>query len=218
MPSSNSKKLGGGAAAVTAVGLLMCPAPAQAYPPAPLAPNNCSGYQFPGGQVTLHYPNIGETKFDTVLGGTHVDTKATTFYPNGSSMPGNVVGNINGTKIHLEVTRKGANRDYTPLILDGTVGGDNRGHGGYTFRDGADSGSWDSLTEFKCVPAPAPPPPAAPPPPQPVAAEQPKPAPQEVPAPQEAAAPAPEEAAAPAPAPDGPCIPDPFGLNFPGAC
>ena len=117
-------------------------------------------------------------------------------------MPGSVTGNIDGTKIHLEVTRKGANRDYSPLILDGTVGGDNRGHGGYTFRDGADSGSWDSLTEFKCVPAPVQQ--APPPPPQPVAAEQPNPAPQ--------------EAAAPAPAPDGPCIPDPFGLNFPGAC
>jgi hypothetical protein len=217
MSSSNSKILSGGVAAFAAIGLLTSPAPAQAYPPAPLAPNNCSGYQFPGGQVTLHYPNIGETKFDTVLGGTHVDTKATTFYPNGSSMPGNVVGNINGTKIHLEVTRQGANRSYSPLILDGTVGGDNRGHGGYTFRDGADSGSWDSLTEFKCVPAPVQ---EAPPPPKPVAAEQPNPAPQEVPAPapQEAPAPAPEEAAAPAPAPDGPCIPDPFGLNFPGAC
>jgi hypothetical protein len=211
--SSNSKKLLGGAAAFAAIGLLTSPAPAQAYPPAPLAPNNCSGYQFPGGQVTLHYPNIGETKFDTVLGGTHVDTKATTFYPNGTSMPGSVTGNIDGTKIHLEVTRKGANRDYTPLVLDGNVGGDNRGHGGYTFRDGGDSGSWDSLTEFKCVPAPAqqaPPPP----PPQPVAAEQP--APQQAPAPDQA--PAPQQAAPPAPAPDQLCIPNPFGLDFPGAC
>jgi hypothetical protein len=214
MSSSNSKVVIG-VAAVAAIGLLTSPAPAQAYPPAPLAPNSCSGYQFPGGQVTLHYPNIGETKFDTVLGGTHVDTKATTFYPNGSSMPGNVVGNINGTKIHLEVTRQGANRSYSPLILDGTVGGDNRGHGGYTFRDGADSGSWDSLTEFKCVPAPAQqaPLPAAP---QPVAAEQPVPAPPQAPAPAPEEAPAPQEASPPAP--DGPCIPDPFGLNFPGAC
>jgi hypothetical protein len=162
MSFSTSKQLLGGAVAVTAIGLLTSPAPAQAYPVVPLAPNDCVGYQFPGGTVTLHYPNIGETKFDTVLGGTHVDTKATTFYPNGSSMTGTVIGNINGRQIHLEVTRKGTDRDYTPLILDGAVGDDNRGHGGYTYRDGADSGSWDSLTEFKCLPAPAAPPPAAP--------------------------------------------------------
>lgn len=216
----NCNKFLGGAAAVAAIGLLTCPAPAQAYPPAPLAPNNCSGYQFPGGQVTLHYPNIGETKFDTVLGGTHVDTKATTFYPNGTSMPGSVTGNINGTKIHLEVTRKGANRDYSSLILDGNVGGDDRGHGGYTFRDGGDSGSWDSLTAFKCVPAPAqqaPPPPApTPDTPKPVVAEQPAPEPQQAPAPKQT--PATEQAPAPAPGQDQLCIPNPFGLDFPGAC
>lgn len=217
MSFSNGKKLLGGTAALAAIGLFISPAQVQALPPAPLAPNACAGYQFPGGEVVLHYPNIGETKFSTVAGGTHVDTNATTFYPNGTSMSGTVVGDINGNKIHLEVTRKGANRTYTPLVLDGEVGGDDRGHGGYTFRDGADSGTWDSLTAFKCVPAPPPPPPpAAPAQPQPVVAEQPAPA--EAPAPQEAAAPPPEEAADQAPAPNEPCIPNPFGLNFPGAC
>lgn len=158
MSLSTSHTFLSAAAAVTTIGLLTGPAPAQAYPMVPLAPA-CSGYQFPGGEVTLHYPNIGETKFDTVLGGTHVDTKATTFYPNGTSMSGTVIGDLNGSKIHLEVTRQG----YTPLILDGEVGADNRAHGTYTFRNGADSGDWDSLTAFTCVPAPTPqaPPPAA---------------------------------------------------------
>jgi hypothetical protein len=158
MSFSTSRQLLGSAAAAAAIGILITAVPAQAYPVVPLAPNDCAGYQFPGGQVTLHYPNIGETKFDTVLGGTHVDTKATTFYPNGTSMTGSVIGDINGRQIHLEVTRTGTNREYTPLILDGAVGDDNRGHGGYTFRDGADSGSWDSLTEFKCAASAAPPP------------------------------------------------------------
>jgi len=216
MSSSYGKKLTGGAAVVAAAALLSSPAIAHAYPPAPLAPNACAGYQFPGGEVVLHYPNIGETKFSTVAGGTRVDTKGTTFYPNGTSMPGSVVDDINGNKIHLEVSRQGSGRSYTPLILDGEVGGDDRGHGSYTFRDGADSGTWDSLTAFKCVPAPPPPPPAAPPEePKPVAAEQPAPA--EAPPPAELA-PVPEPAAEDAPPPNGPCIPNPFGLNFPGAC
>lgn len=163
MSLSNRHTIVSAAAAVAAVGLLVGQAPAHAHPMVPLAPA-CSGYQFPGGEVTLHYPNIGETKFGTVLGGTHVDTKATTFYPNGTSMPGTVIGDLNGSTIHLEVTRQGSGRTYTPLILDGEIGADNRAHGTYTFRDGADSGDWDSLTAFTCVPAAtpqAPPPPAA---------------------------------------------------------
>jgi hypothetical protein len=157
MSISNGKKLLVGGAAATAIGLLVSPAPAQGYPPAPLAPNACESFQFPGGRMTFHYPNIGETKFDTIAGGTHVDTKATTFYPNGSSMAGTVFGDINGNSIHLEVTRE----RYTPLILDGTVGDDGRGHGNLTFRDN-EPGTWDTIQQFKCVAAaPQAPPPAA---------------------------------------------------------
>lgn len=210
MSLSNGTKLLGGTAAVIAIGLLTGPVPAQAYPPAPLAPTDCASYQFPGGRVSLHYPVLNaQTEFDTIAGGTHVDTKGITKYPQGGDMPGTVIGDINGSDIHLEVSRQGANREYSPLILNGKVGPDNRGHGTYTF-DGGD-GNWDSIEAMKCVPAPPPPAPApAPEEPKPVAAEQPAPAPQEVQAPQ--------EAAPPAPAQNEPCIPDPFDLNFPGAC
>lgn len=215
MSLSNSTKLLSGTAAVLAIGLLTGPVPAQAIPPAPLAPNECASYQFPGGRVSLHYPVLNaQTEFDTIAGGTHVDTRATTKYPQ-SSMSGTVIGDINGSDIHLEVSRQGTSREYSPLILNGKVGPDNRGHGTYTF-DGGD-GNWDSIEAMKCVPASPPPAPApapAPEEPKPVAAEQPAPAPQEVQAPQEAA---PQEAA-PAPEQNGPCIPDPFDLNFPGAC
>lgn len=210
MSISHRRKLVGCAAAAAAIGLLISPAPAQAFPPAPLAPPDCAGYQFPGGRVSLHYPVLNaQTEFDTIAGGTHVDTRATTKYPQ-SSMPGTVIGDINGSDIHLEVSRQGVSREYSPLILNGKVGPDNRGHGTYTFDGG--SGNWDSIEALKCVPAPPPPPPAAKP--EPVAAEQP--APQGAPAPQQAAPP--EEPAAPANRPGELCIPDPFDLNFLGAC
>jgi hypothetical protein len=103
------------------IGLLITPAPAQA------APADCNGYQFPGGPITIFYPNINaKTEFDTIAGGTHVDTKVPTVYPQ-SDMPGTIIGDINGNNIHLKVTREGTSRDYPPLILDGQVGPDNRG-------------------------------------------------------------------------------------------
>jgi len=210
MSSSNGKNLIGGAAATAAaIGFLIIPAPAAA------APADCNGYQFPGGTVALHQAGIGTTTtFDTIAGGTHVDTKAFTDYPEGGDMPGTVIGDINGTSIKLTVTREGASRDYPPLNFKGDIGPDDRAHGTVTWK-GGDGGTWDSMGPMKCIPKPAAPPPANEP--EPVG-----PAPQQVP--QEVAAPAPEEAAAPAPeeaAPaeaQGPCIPDPFDLNFPGAC
>ena len=79
MSLSNGTKLLGGTAAVIAIGLVTSAVPAQAYPPAPLAPNDCASYQFPGGRVSLHYPVLNaQSEFDTIAGGTHVDTKATT--------------------------------------------------------------------------------------------------------------------------------------------
>lgn len=200
---------------MAAVGLLIGAVPAGALPPLPLEPVDCASYQFPGGRVSLNYPVLkAQTEFDTVAGGTRVDTVATTRYPE-SSMSGTVVGGIDGKNIRLEVTRKGTSRTYSPLVLTGQVGSDNRGHGTYTFEQG--SGSWDTIEPLKCVPAPPPPPPPAPVQPKPVAVEQPAPAPQEA-APEQV--PAPEQAPADAPAndPGQLCIPDPFDLNFPGAC
>lgn len=153
MPNSIGGKLAGGTVAAAAIGLLITPAPAQALPPAPLAPADCAGYQFPGGTVSLNYPDPlnAHTEFDTIAGGTHVDTKATTVYPQ-SEMPGTVIGDITGTKIHLKITREGANRDYPPLILDGEVGADDRAHGSVTYA-GGEPASWDSVGPMKCIPA-----------------------------------------------------------------
>jgi hypothetical protein len=210
MSTSYGTRIAGAATTAAAVGLLIVPAPAQA------APADCNGYQFPGGTVSLHQSGIGTTTtFDTIAGGTHVDTRAFTDYPEGGDMPGTVIGDINGTSISLKVTREGASRDYPPLNFKGDVGPDDRAHGTVTWQ-GGDGGTWDSMGPMKCIPKPAAPEP------EPVG---PAPKPQEVaapaeaaPAPQEAAAPAPEEAAVEAPAPNEPCIPDPFNLNFPGAC
>jgi hypothetical protein len=153
MSSSNAKILVGGAAGAAAIGLLVSSTPAHAYPPAPLAPADCSGYQFPGGTVSLNYPDPlnAHTEFDTIAGGTHVDTQAVTKYSQ-SDMPGTVIGDINGTKIHLKITREGASRDYPPLILDGEVGADARAHGTVTYK-GGDPASWDSVEPMKCIPA-----------------------------------------------------------------
>src|SRR5689334_8805464 len=123
MPTSICGKLAGGAAAAAAVGLMLGPAHAHALPPAPLAPADCASYEFPAGTVSLNYPDPlnAHTEFDTIGGGAHVDTRAVTHYQQ-SDMPGNVVGDIKGNKVHLKVTREGTSRDYPPLILDGEIG------------------------------------------------------------------------------------------------
>lgn len=226
MPYSNGQTLAGGAAVAAAIGLLVGSAPAQALPPAPLAPADCAGYQFPGGTVSLNYPDPlnAHTEFDTIAGGAHVDTRGVTHYQQ-SDMPGTVIGDIKGTAINLKITREGANRDYPPLILKGDIGPDDRAHGTVTYK-GGDPASWDSVGPMKCVPKP--PPPAPQPAPEPVA-QQPQPlapdnnaavAPNNnaATAPTQAQAPAPQDAVAPAPEQNQACIPDPFDLNFPGAC
>src|SRR4051794_36647963 len=101
--SSSSSKLIGGAAAVAAIGLLIPPVPAQARPQ-----NECchlGGYQFPGGEFIIHYPETGaETRFNAPLG-TTVDAPAETFYENGTSLKGRVTGEMakGGNDIDLTV-------------------------------------------------------------------------------------------------------------------
>lgn len=214
-------KLVGGAATAAAIGLLVTPQ-AQAVPPAPLAPPDCyseaAGYQFAGGEVVLHYPAIdAETRFNAPKGIT-VDAPAETFYQNGTSLKGRVTGKIDkgGNWINLTVTR---GSKYPPLLLSGAVQPNNTPAGNLTYEN-HDMQAWDSPTRLICIPgAPVedrPLPAPAPAPAEPVAAPAP-----EAPAgtaPTEAQAPPPEEAAAPPPEQNGRCIPDPFDLNFPGAC
>lgn len=210
--SSNSSKVCGCVTTAAAIGLLITPAPAQA---APDCYRDAAGYQFAGGQVVLRYPEIGaETRFDAPRGIT-VNAPAETFYANGTSLKGNVSGTIDkgGNWINLTVTR---GSKYPPLLLSGSVQqADNTPAGNLTFEN-HDMQPWDSPTQLICIPG-APvedrpvPKPAAP---EPVAQSAP-PAGQ---APTEAQAPPPQEAAAPPPGQNQPCIPDPFDLNFPGAC
>jgi hypothetical protein len=122
-----------------------------------------------------------------------------------------------GNWINLTVTR---GSKYPPLLLSGAVQPpDNTPAGNLTYEN-HDMQPWDSPTQLICIPG-APvedrplPRPAPAPAPEPVAQQ---PAPPAGQAPTEAAAPPPEEAAPPPPEQDQPCIPDPFDLNFPGAC
>lgn len=221
MSLSNGAKLGGAVTLTAAIGLLITPAPAQTMPPAPLAPPDCykeaAGYQFAGGEVVLHYPEIdAQTKFNAPRGIT-VDAPAETFYANGTSMTGRVSGKIDkgGNWINLTVTR---GSKYPPLLLSGAVQPDNTPAGNLTYEN-HDMQSWDSPTQLICIPG-------APVEDRPVPAPKPAPAPEPVaaPAPAAPANTAPTEAQAPPPqeaapaAPNQPCIPDPFDLNFPGAC
>src|SRR5689334_6631110 len=219
MSSSTGTKLCGAAAAAAAfaIGLVITPAPAHA---APDCYREAAGYQFAGGQVVLRYPEIGaETRFDAPRGIT-VNAPAETFYANGTSLTGNVSGKIDkgGNWINLTVTR---GSKYPPLLLSGSVQqGDNTPAGNLTYEN-HDMQSWDSPTQLICIPGapvedrPIPKPaPAQEPAPEPVAQQAP-PANQ---APTEAQTPPPADAGAPPPDQNQPCIPDPFDLNFPGAC
>ncbi len=153
---SHRRKFVGGAAAVAAIGFLVTPAtPAQ-------ADYDCykqGGYQFPGGEVVIHYPETdSETRFRVVKGDTHVNTAAETFYKNGTSMKGRITGDMEkgGNIINLTVTRA----DYEPLILGGSIGPDGTPRG--TFAVGTVDGNverrdWDSPTVFACVPGTPPP-------------------------------------------------------------
>ena len=222
MGTSYGRKLAGAATTAIATGLLIAPAPAQAEPTFACY-KEAAGYQFPGGELVIHYPETdAETRFNAPKGLT-VDAPAETFYQNGTSLKGRATGTIEkgGNIIRLTVTR---GSKYDPLIIDGAVGPDGRPSGSFVTGN-LDRQLWDSPTKFACVPgapveerppAPAPAPQPAPQPaPEPVAAPAPAGAGTE---PTEAQTPPPEEAAAPAPEQNQPCIPDPFDLNFPGAC
>jgi hypothetical protein len=153
MPSANTKKLIGSAAAFTVLGLLIWPAPAQARPQ-----NECyalGGYQFAGGEVIIEYPQIGaETRFNAPRG-TTVDSPAETFYDNAPSLKGRITGDIDkgGNWIRLTVTR---GPKFAPLLLTGAVLPNNTPAGNLTFEN-HDMQLWESPTELACLPG-APPP------------------------------------------------------------
>lgn len=151
MATSTVKKLmcGAAAAAAASVGLVLTPASSH-------ADYDCykqGGYQFPGGEVILHYPETdSETRFRVVKGETHVNTAAETFYKNGTSLPGRITGDMEkgGNIIRLQVTRGSR---YDPLILDGAIGPDGTPQGSFVTGN-LDRQLWDSPTVFACIPGP----------------------------------------------------------------
>jgi hypothetical protein len=106
---------------------------------------------------------------------------------------------------------------YPPLLLSGAVDPNNRASGNFKYENN-DMQAWDSPTQLICIPG-------APVEDRPLPKPAPAPAPEPVAAPADAGAgTAPTEAQAPPPQeaapaePNQACIPDPFDLNFPGAC
>lgn len=165
-------KLVGVSVAVVAIGFPLVVTPAQARPD-----NECyalGGYQFPGGEVVIVYPETGaETRF-TVPRGTTVNAPAETFYQNGTSLKGTITGEMTkgGNIIRLTVTR---GPRYAPLILDGAVNADNTAAGSFAWEN-HDRQLWESPTQLACIPGAPPPISDQLPPrqvPEPVAAPQP---------------------------------------------
>jgi hypothetical protein len=138
------------ATAVAAIGALTHVPPAQAYPSVPLLPPNAcavSGYQFPAGRIDFAYSGIGYTKVTISAASTHLASPARTFYDNGTSLSGSVVGDVIGHGIDVTVNREG----YAPLHLVGIVGSDNKGIGSYD--NNGNTQPWVTANELSCVPA-----------------------------------------------------------------
>jgi hypothetical protein len=143
------------ATAIVATGALGMPAVAQAHPvvPLPLAEPCSAGYQFPGGPMTILYPDSApgtKTEFSLNLPSPTVDTTAVTRYPQGGDMNGSVTGKVTGSLVTMTVTREG----YSSFNLTGTIAFDGRAHGSFPYNDGKQK--WDSSESFICLPEPAP--------------------------------------------------------------
>lgn len=166
------------ATAMSAVGFLLLPVPAQAVPMLPLAPA-CTQYGFIG-DFALRQTNGFRVEFSAK--GPSAGGRAQAFNSSGTvAMNGNVSGGITGR--HLDFTIRwdnGPRGHYT-----GDVGEFDFAHG--TSVDEANPGSsagWDSTVPLGCLDAPPAPPPAQPAPvpaPPAPAPQQPAPAPNERP-------------------------------------
>jgi len=148
------------ATAITAVGFLAVPVPAQAVPMIPLAPAACTQYAFPGSEI--RQSNGWRVDFASEPG------EAVATGDSGAKMFGAVSGSVGGGTADFTIYWKGgATGHYT-----GTVSDSGFGHG--TTGDA----TWDSVNPFQCITPPAAPAPQpAPAPQQPAPApEQPAPA------------------------------------------
>jgi hypothetical protein len=154
----NRSQLLAAATAISAVGLLVIPAPAQAKPMLPLAPA-CSQYSFPNGDWPIQIQDGGQFVISTH----HGATAAGRVLSNGKYQ-GNVTsgGIYNGRNIDFNITFA----DGVMGRYRGTVGDDALVHGGVGDPTGDIPGArWDSTRPLECNDAPPPAPAQQPAPP-----------------------------------------------------
>jgi hypothetical protein len=150
----NRSQLFAAATAISAVGFLTVPAPAQAHPMFPLAPA-CSQYGF-NGVFTLKQSNGAVVRFNStgpVASGTAVATGIGDSY---GSMQGPVSGGVQGDKLDFTI-RWGVD---PPQIghYTGSVGNDGFAHGNTYDEVGIAAAQWDSTVPLVCSTPAAPPP------------------------------------------------------------
>ena len=147
----NKSQVFAAATAISAVGLLVVPVPAQAEPTFPLAPA-CSQYKFIG-DFALNQSNGYRVEFPSQ--GPAASGRATATGGDGSQMFGNVSGGIQGRNVDFTIRWDGggAQGHYT-----GFIGDDDFVHGGSTVDEKTPSSkaSWDSTVPFGCADAPPP--------------------------------------------------------------
>ena len=134
----------GAATALSAVGLLMAPAPAQADPMLPLAPP-CGQYGFPG-VITLE--QTGGWRVELTSSGPFADGTAVATKPGQPDMHGTVSGGIQGR--HADFTIQwdsGPRGRYTGDIDESGIA-----HGtGFDEVNPSSTTTWDSTTPFECT-------------------------------------------------------------------
>jgi hypothetical protein len=148
------------AAAISAVGVLALPAPAQAAPMIPLAPA-CNQYGF-NGSFGLAQTNNYQMWFNST--GTTAQGRALSLPVNGNQASrdsGDITGGVEGRNLNLSVRwDNGSNGIYS-----GTVGDDGIARGtGYDQTHPESRTSWESTKPLDCIvpataPADTPPPP-----------------------------------------------------------
>ena len=147
------------ATALSAAGLLVNPAPAQASPMFPLAPA-CKQYGF-GGAFSLRQDNGFRVSFSST--GPTARGSATAVGGSGATMRGTVTGGIQGRNVDFTIRFDQSTGRYR-----GVVGDDGLVRGGKTIDEVyvdelfAKTAAWDSVSPLVCADAPPPPPPSVP--------------------------------------------------------
>jgi hypothetical protein len=129
-----------GVAAITAVGLMVAAAPAQAIPPVPSAPGNCADFAFPG-SVNLNISSGDKLSFSA----NGKDSSGPATWSNNTNFPGTFVGSIGLTFVDIDFTDdKGTTHLQGKIAPNGIASGSVRELSGVT---------WTSTSPFTCVEA-----------------------------------------------------------------